>query len=73
MVSGVLSRCGPGRCAKRAEKCAVGEADRQRDIALKAVHRRRVVGAEREVCGDMIDNDGLAALPDFMANSGFDL
>ena len=54
--------------AKRTEKCTVREPDRHRDIALKAVHRRRVVGAERRIFGDMIDDDGVAALPDFIAD-----
>jgi hypothetical protein len=59
--------------AKRAEKGAVREPDRDRDVALKSVYRGRAVRAERGIFGDMVDDDGVAALADFMADRSPDL
>ena len=59
--------------AQRAEERAVGEHDRHRDVALEAVLRRRVVAAKGQVVGDAVDDHGLTALPDLVADRGLDL
>jgi hypothetical protein len=59
--------------AQRAEKRPVGQDDRHRDVALKAVLRGRMMSAKNEVVGDAVDDDGLAALPDLVTDGGLDL
>ena len=58
--------------AKRAEEAAVGAQDRHRDIALEAVHRRRVVSPPVGIGADMIDEDGAPARTDFVADRRLD-
>ncbi len=59
--------------AQRAEEAAVLEEDRHRDVALEAVHRRRVMLAVERVLGDVIDRHRLAALAYLVADGGLDL
>jgi hypothetical protein len=59
--------------AQRAEHGAVRQHNRHRDVALKAVFRRRVMPAIGGILGHVIDNDGLMALPDLVADGGFDV
>ena len=60
---GLSSCAGRGSIAQSVpKKRAVGQDDRHRDVALEAVHRRRVVAAERRVLGDVVDDHRLAAV-----------
>jgi hypothetical protein len=59
--------------AERAEERPARPHDRHRDVALKAVHHRRRVMAERFVLGDVIDHDELPAAADLVADRGRDL
>jgi len=59
--------------AQRSEKGSAGKDDRHRDIALEAIHRGRGMSAIFWVFGDVVDNNGFTALPDFVTDSGFDL
>src|ERR1700679_4172692 len=55
-------------CAQRAEEGAVLKNDRHRDVALKPVHSWRMMIAEMFVLSDVIDNDGSAAITNFVAD-----
>ena len=59
--------------AQRAVEAAVLQEDRHRDVALEAVHRRRVVLAEHLVLGDVVDHHRIARLAHLMADRGVDL
>src|ERR1700691_4963765 len=52
---------------------AVGEDDRHRNVTLKPVHRWRCMVAPILVLRDVVDDDRLPALSDFMADRAFDL
>src|SRR5712671_7057606 len=56
-----------------AEKCAVAERDRHRDIALEAVHGWRRVPTIDLILVRVIDDDGFQVLPDFVADGCLDL
>ena len=71
---GIVQRIGPGiDGAEGAEEGAIGHDDRHRNIALKAVHRRRGMAVKGAVLGDMIDHHQLAAGTDLVADGGLDL
>ena len=59
--------------AQRAVEAAVLQEDRHRDVALEAVHRRRVMLAEHLVLGDVVDHDRVARLAHLVADRGLDL
>ena len=59
--------------AERAEERPVGADDRHRDIAAEAVHLRRRMIAVDAVLLDVVDDDGLTAFLDLVADRGFDL
>src|ERR1700712_335632 len=59
--------------AERAEERSVRQDDRNGDVALKAVHRRGVVAAERLIFRDMIDNHRFVALANLVTDRRFDL
>ena len=59
--------------AQRAEKRAIREHDRHRNIALEPVHSRRRMPAIDVILGDVIDDDGFPGLPDFVADGRLDL
>src|SRR5687768_7591124 len=59
--------------AERAEKRAIRQQDRHRNIALQSVSRRRVMAAIRGVLRDIVDHHRLTVLPDLVADRGLDL
>jgi hypothetical protein len=59
--------------AQRAKEGGVGQDNGHRDIALDAVQRRGAVSAKHRVLRHMVDDDGFTALPDFVADRGFDV
>src|ERR1700733_515979 len=73
ITSGVSSICGFGSRAHRVPKNeAVRQEDRDRDIALEAIHDWGRMETVDFVLSRMIDNDGIAALPDFVADRRLD-
>src|ERR1700693_4266639 len=58
---------------QRSEKSAVRKHDGHRDIALEAVHRGGRMSAIDLVLCSMVDDNGFAASPDFVANRRFNL
>ena len=59
--------------AKRPEKRTIGQTNGHRNIALKSIERRGMVTGVSGAFGHVIDNDGLAAPSDFMAQGRFNL
>jgi hypothetical protein len=58
--------------AKRSKERSILQNDRHRNIALKTVGRRRVMSAINRVLRDVVDDDRFEALPDLVADGGFD-
>ena len=58
--------------AQGAEELAVGQDDRERDIALQAVGRRRLVVGVGGVVGDVVDHDRRPLPPDRVAQGGLE-
>ncbi len=68
-------RLQPGRAridgAERAEESAVRQHDGHRDVTLETIQCGRVVPGELGVLRDMVDHHALAAVPDLVADGGF--
>ena len=74
MTSGLFNLAGRGSIAQSVpKKSPLRKDDRHRDVALKAVHARRMMVAEMFILRDVIDDNRSAAVTNFVADGGLNV